>query len=162
MVNKNTIIAIILIIIAITLIGLGVVIALKDLGGSNIDQASDERLFIVEANGAYGVMTANGTVIAQPQFSKITRINNVIYLKSDSASYLYNILSKETVTLDGFETNIKYIKTDDGFSNKYILQYGETDNDAIYRIIDDMLPNILNWLLFRNNILLDRYLLFDD
>lgn len=137
MVNKNTIIAIILIIIAITLIGLGVVIALKDLGGSNIDQASDERLFIVEANGAYGVMTANGTVIAQPQFSKITRINNIIYLKSDSASYLYNILSKETVTLDGFETNIKYIKTDDGFSNKYILQYGETDNDAIYRIIDE-------------------------
>lgn len=137
MVNKNTIIAIILIIIAVTLIGLGVVIALKDFGNSNIDESSNERLFIVEANGAYGVMTANGTIIAQPQFSKITRINNIIYLKSSSASYLYNLLSKETVTLDGFETNIRYIKTDDGFSNKYILQYGETDNDAVYRIIDE-------------------------
>lgn len=137
MVNKNTIIAIILIMIAITLIGLGVVIALKDLGTTPLDEKSADRLFIIEANASYGVMDANGTIIAQPQFTKISRINNIIYLKSQNASFLYNLTTKETVTLDGFENDIKYIKTENGFSNKYILQYGATENDAIYRIIDD-------------------------
>jgi len=137
MVNKNTIIAIILIIIAITLIGLGVVIGLKDLGTTSIDGNVNERLYIIESNASYGVITANGTIIAQPQFSKITRINNILYLKSQSASYLYNLTTKETITLDGFENDIKYINTDNGFSNKYILQYGATEHDAIYRIIDE-------------------------
>lgn len=137
MVNKNTIIAIILIIIAITLIGLGVVLAIKDLGAAPIDEKAAERLFVIEANASYGVMTANGKIIAQPQFSKITRINNILYLKSQNASYLYNLTTKETITLDGFENDIKYIKTDNGFSNKYILQYGATESDAVYRIIDE-------------------------
>jgi len=137
MVNKNTIIAIILIMIALTLIGLGVVIALKDLGTTPVDEKAAERLFVIEANASYGVMDANGTIIAQPQFSKIVRINNVLYLKSQNASYLYNLTTKETITLDGFENDIKYIKIDNGFSNKYILQYGATESDAIYRIIDE-------------------------
>lgn len=137
MINKNTIVAIILIIIALTLIGLGVLIALKDLGAAPIDEKSSERLFVIETNASYGVADASGTIIAQPQFSKIARINNILYLKSQSASYLYNITTKETITLDGFESDIKYIKTDNGFSNKYILQYGETESDAIYRIIDE-------------------------
>lgn len=137
MANKNTIIAIILIMIALTLIGLGIVIALKDLGTAPIDEKSSERFFIIEANASYGVMDANGTIIAQPQFSKISRINNILYLKSEAASYLYNLTTKETITLDGFENDIKYIKTDSGFSNKYILQYGATESDAIYRIIDE-------------------------
>jgi len=137
MVNKNTIIAIILIMIALTLIGLGIVITLKDLGTTPIDEKSSERLFIIEANASYGVMDANGKIIAQPQFSKITRINNILYLKSENVSYLYNLNTKETITLDGFETDMKYIKTDNGFTNKYILQYGSTENDAIYRIIDE-------------------------
>lgn len=137
MVNKNTIIAIILIMIALTLIGLGVVIALKDLGNSPIDEKAAERLFVIQANSSYGVMTANGTVIAQPQFTKISRINNIIYLKSQNSSCLYNLTTKETIMLDGFENDIKYIKTETGFSNKYILQYGATESDAIYRIIDE-------------------------
>lgn len=137
MTNKNTIIAIILIIIALTLIGLGVVLALKDLGAKPIDEKDAERLYIIEANASYGVMTANGSIIAQPQFSKIARINNILYLKSQNASYIYNLTTKKTTTLDGFENDIKYILTDNGFSNKYILQYGSTESDAIYRIIDE-------------------------
>lgn len=137
MVNKNTIIAIILIMVAITLIGLGVVIALKDLKPSNTDgEDSMERLYIVEANNAYGVMNSNGKIIANPQFSKVARINNILYLKSETASYLYNLITGETITLDGVETDILYIKGNDGFLDKYILQYGSTDSDAIYRIID--------------------------
>jgi len=136
MVNKNTIIAIVLIIIAITLIGLGVVMALKDLNINPTQEDATERLFIVEANSAYGVMDANGKIIAQPQFSKVARINNILYLKSETASYLYNLTTKETITLDGYENDILYIKSENGFLDKYILQYGATDSDAIYRIID--------------------------
>ncbi len=136
MVNKNTIIAIILIMVAITLIGLGVVIALKDLQSPTTEDDSIERLYVVEANNAYGVMNSNGKVIANPQFTKIARINNILYLKAENASYLYNLLTKETITLDGFETDILYVKGEDGFLDKYILQYGTTDQDAIYRIID--------------------------
>lgn len=137
MVNKNTIIAIILIMVALTLIGLGLVIALKDLGATPVDEKAAEKLYVIESNALYGVVTANGTIVAQPQFSKITRINNILYLKSQNASYLYNLTTKETITLDGFENDIKYIKTENGFSNKYILQYGATESDAIYRIIDE-------------------------
>lgn len=136
MVNKNTIIAIILIMIAITLIGLGVVIAIKDMTPTETGEDSTERLYIVQANNAYGVMTSNGKIIAQPQFSKVARINNIIYLKANNTSYLYNILTKETVTLDGVESDILYIKGETGFLDKYILQYGSTATDAIYRIID--------------------------
>lgn len=136
MVNKNTIIAIILIMIAITLIGLGVVIAIKDMTPTETSEDSIERLYIVQANNAYGVMTSNGKIVAQPQFSKVARINNIIYLKANNASYLYNILTKETITLDGVESDILYIKGETGFLDKYILQYGSTSTDAIYRIID--------------------------
>ena len=137
MVNKNTIFAIILIIIAITLIGLGIVMALKDLSPTiTDDNDSIERLYIIEANNAYGVMNSKGTIIANPQFSKIARINNILYLKAENTSYLYNLLTKETITLDGVEEDILYIKGKDGFLDNYILQYGVTDNDAIYRIID--------------------------
>ena len=136
MVNKNTIIAIILIMVAVTLIGLGIVIALKDLGTSPILEDASERLYVVEANNAYGVMDANGEIIAQPQFIKVARINNILYLKASNASYLYNLTTKETVTLDGYESDFIYIKSDNGFLDKYILQYGDTDKDAIYRIVD--------------------------
>jgi len=137
MVNKNTIIAIILIMVAITIISLGAMIVLKDLNTTNVDsEDSIERLYIVEANSAYGVMNSNGKIIANPQFSKIARINNILYLKSEKVSYLYNLITAETISLDGVETDILYIKGNDGFLDKYILQYGETDNDAIYRIID--------------------------
>ena len=81
MVNKNTIIAIILIMVAITLIGLGVVIALKDMTPKDTSEDSIERLYVIEANNAYGVMNSKGKIVAQPQFSKIARINNIIYLK---------------------------------------------------------------------------------
>lgn len=137
MVNKNTIIAIILIMIAITLIGLGVVIAMKDMTPQDTSEDSVERLYIVQANNAYGVMTSTGKIIAQPQFSKIARINDILYLKANNTSYLYNLLTKETITLDGVESDILYIKGDNGFLDKYILQYGNTSTDAIYRIIDN-------------------------
>ena len=81
MVNKNIIIAIILIMVAITLIGLGVVIALKDMTPKDTSEDSIERLYVIEANNAYGVMNSKGKIVAQPQFSKIARINNIIYLK---------------------------------------------------------------------------------
>ena len=47
MVNKNTIIAIILIMVAITLIGLGVVIALKDMTPKDTSEDSIERLYVI-------------------------------------------------------------------------------------------------------------------
>lgn len=137
MVNKNTIIAIILIMIAITLIGLGVVIAIKDMTPQDTSEDLVERLYIVQANNAYGVMTSTGKIVAQPQFSKIARINDILYLKANNTSYLYNLLTKETITLDGVESDILYIKGDNGFLDKYILQYGNTSTDAIYRIIDN-------------------------
>lgn len=137
MVNKNTIIAIILIMIAITLIGLGVVIAIKDMTPQDTSEDLVERLYIVQANNAYGVMTSTGKIVAQPQFSKIARINDILYLKANNTSYLYNLLTKETITLDGVESDILYIKGDTGFLDKYILQYGNTSTDAIYRIIDN-------------------------
>lgn len=137
MVNKSTIIAIILIMVAITLIGLGVVIALKDLNlAKTQDDDSIERLYLVEANNAYGVMNSNGKTIASPRFNKIARINNILYLKSSNDSYLYNLITNQNIPLDGIETDILYIKGNDGFLDKYILQYGATDNDTIYRIID--------------------------
>ena len=52
MVNKNTIIAIILIMVAITLIGLGVVIALKDMTPKDTSEDSIERLYVIEANNS--------------------------------------------------------------------------------------------------------------
>lgn len=137
MVNKNTIIAIILIMIAITLIGLGVVIAIKDMTPQDTSEDLVERLYIVQANNAYGVMASTGKIVAQPQFSKIARINDILYLKANNTSYLYNLLTKETITLDGVESDILYIKGDNGFLDKYILQYGNTSTDAIYRIIDN-------------------------
>lgn len=136
MVNKNTIIAIILIMVAITLIGLGVVIAFKDMTPKDTSEDSIERLYVIEANNAYGVMNSKGKIVAQPQFSKIARINNIIYLKANNTSYLYNLITKETITLDGVESDILYIKGENGFLDKFILQYGETTTDAVYRIID--------------------------
>ena len=137
MVNKNTIIAIILIMVAITLIGLGIVIAIKDLKPTNTgNNDSIERLYIIEANGALGVMNASGKTIANPQFTKVVRINNMLYLKAENISYLYNLINGETITLDGVENDFIYIKDSDGFIDKYILQYGASESDAIYRLID--------------------------
>ena len=137
MVNKNTIIAIILIMVAVTLIGLGVVIAIKEFQAqANAGNDSIERIYLVQANGAFGVMSASGKTIAKPQYTKIARINDMLYLKSTNASYLYNLTTGKSVTLDGVETDILYIQGNDGLLDKYILQYGETDSDAIYRIID--------------------------
>ncbi len=137
MVNKNTIIAIILIMVAITLIGLGIIIAIKDLKPTNTSNSdSIERLYIIEANNAFGVMSANGKTIANPQFTKVARVNNILYLKAENISYLYNLLTGETITLDGVENDFIYIKSADGFLDKYILQYGASESDAIYRLVD--------------------------
>ena len=137
MVNKNTIFAIILIIIAVTLIGLGLTIAFKETQSTqNNAEDSIERLYIIEANNAYGVTNSKGKIIANPEFSRITRINNILYLKAENVSYLYNLLTGKATTLDGVEEDVLYIKGNDGFLDKYILQYGSTDNDAIYRIVD--------------------------
>ncbi|MDD2627372.1 MAG: WG repeat-containing protein [Clostridia bacterium] len=135
MVNKNTIIAIILIVIALGLILLGVFMALN--GSINEDTSEfADKLYVVEFNGKYGVMNAKGKIIAQAAFDKIGRVNDTLYLKSETSSLLYDLKTNKTIDLEGLETNFSYVKGQDGFEDKYILSYGESDANSIYRIID--------------------------
>lgn len=131
----KTKIATVLIVIAAILIIAGIVLGIYDYKPNNND-INLNNLYLVEYNGAFGVMSSNGKSLTNIQYSKIARINDILYLKSNSASYLYNLTNGETVTLDGIEDDIIYINDSNGFIDKYILQYGTSDNDAIYRLID--------------------------
>ena len=133
---NKTKIATVLIVIAAILIIAGIVLGIYDYNLNNNNDINLNNLYLVEYNGAFGVMSSNGKSLTNIQYSKIARINDMLYLKSSSASYLYNLTNGETVTLDGIEDDIIYINDSNGFIDKYILQYGTSDNDAIYRLID--------------------------
>ncbi len=143
MVNKNTIIAIVLIVIALGLILLGVFITLNSSVNDDASEFSD-KLYVIEFNGKYGVMNAKGKIIAQTAFDQIGRVNDTLYLKSETTSLLYDLKTNKTIDLEGLETSFSYVKGPNGFEDKYILSYGESEDNSIYRIIDSEGKRISN------------------
>ena len=144
MVNKSTIVAIILIMLAVGLIFIGVWITYNNMQDSDKQKGQSDQLFVISANGFYGIMDVDGNVVANAIFKNVSRVNDIIYLKNDTTSYMYNIATRETVSLDGKETEFIYIYNtlENTFEDKYILKYGGTTEGttsggtAIYRIVD--------------------------
>lgn len=126
--------AVAFIIIGILLIVGGITISM--LGEKKKEVRSD--LYVVAGlEGKYGIARANGTMLAEAVYTKISMGKDVIYLKSDSKSFLYNLKDNTSVALDGMESDVIFPKDKAGeYIDKYILKFGAEENSSIYRVIN--------------------------
>lgn len=132
--TKNITPAVVVILIGIVCIGAGIAILIM---GKTVVTTRTEMYVVAGLEGKYGVYTAEGKVVVQPIYTNIIAGKDVMYLRSDSGSMLYNPETKTKVQLNGSETNIVFPKNKDGeYIDKYILKYGTGEQGEIYRIID--------------------------
>ncbi len=136
--KKNSVAgAVVFIVIGIMLIIGGILIAMID-GDGKLNEESRKDLYIIASvDGKYGIARADGTMLANTIYSKISMGKDVIYLKDEQNSYLYNLKDGTTSELGGIETDIVFPKDKDGeYIDKYILKFGAEESSSIYRVVD--------------------------
>lgn len=129
-----TIVAVILILIAILL---GIYSTPK---GQEETQTVQNNLYFVTRNATtgFGICKTDGSIVAQPTFSKIARVNDSVYLKTENDSYMFFLNDGKNVSLGGKESEIYFVYSKDGsLLPYYIFRYGESEQASIYRIFND-------------------------
>lgn len=126
--------AVVVIILGILLIISGLLIPM--LTGDKKEVRSD--LYIIGgAEGKYGIAKADGSIIAEVVYNNIIMGKDVIYLKNDTKSYLYDLKENTKTVLDGMESDIIFPKSKEGeYIDKYILRFGTDESSSVYRIIN--------------------------
>lgn len=139
--QKDKLIAIIIIILAVFILLFAFVLIIiygRANKSNNIGIYNGNDLyFLIKSKDTYGIAKADGTIVANPEFSEITRIGDTVYLKSTSGSMLYSLTDGKYQKLDGKESDVMFAYSqDDKLLPYFILKYGSSDS-AIYRIYKD-------------------------
>lgn len=138
--SKDKIFAISLIVFAIIILIIAFVLAFSGKGKTNnvdiYNNEKPEELYLVtKSSDKYGVSKIDGTVLVRPECDKITRVDNTLYLKIGTESYLYFLDNGKSVSLGGKESNVVFAYSNTGDTLPYfILQYGESEANSIYKI----------------------------
>lgn len=139
--QKNRIIAIIIIIFAILILGFAFLLIIiqgnKAKANQNVEIYNESNIYILtNYKEKYGISKIDGTTLIEPNFDKVVRVDDYVYLKNDKESYIYSLNDGEYVTLDNKESGISvaYSATDNKLLPYFILSYGTGAQDSIYRI----------------------------
>lgn len=104
------------------------------------NQMVQNNLYFVTKNAetGYGVCKTDGSAVLESKFNKIARVNDSIYLKNDTDSYIFFLNDGKNVSLGGKESEIYFVYSKEGsLLPYYILRYGESEQTSIYRIFND-------------------------
>jgi hypothetical protein len=140
--NKKTILILILIVSAVILLIAILITVYKtpSIQGNNVPQVEKNDLyFVTEVEGTgYGICRTDGTVVLKPEYSQIARVDNSVYLKTETDSSIYFLDDGKSVSLGGKESEVYFVYD---AANKllpyFILRYGESEQASIYRIFND-------------------------
>lgn len=142
--QKNRIIAIIIIIFAILILGFAFLLIIiqgnKEKANQKIEIYNESNIYILtDYKDKYGISKIDGTTLIEPNFDKIIRIDNYAYLKNEKESYIFSLEDGKYIALDNKESNVyvAYSEKDNKLLPYFIFSYGKSDQDAIYRIYSE-------------------------
>lgn len=131
-------IAIVIIIISILILAFAFILILIDVSknnqNNNVEIYNESNIyFVIKSQDKYGIAKVDGTIIIKPNFDKIARVDNTVYLKNDDESFFYSLTNGTYKNLDGKESDVYFAYSEDGTLLPYfIFKYGS--DDAIYMI----------------------------
>ncbi len=139
--DKKTILVLILIIsTVIILIGVLITIYKVPINEENIPKGEKNDLYFISqvADQGYGICKSDGTVVLEPIYSQIARVDNSVYLRTETESYIYFLNNGEKVSLGGKEAQAYFVYD---YSNAllpyFVLRYGASESSSVYRIFND-------------------------
>lgn len=104
------------------------------------NQVAQNNLYFVtkDVTNGFGICKTDGTTVLESKFSKIARVNDSVYLKNDTDSYIFFLNDGKNISLGGKESEVYFVYNKDGsLLPYYILRYGDSDQTSIYRIFND-------------------------
>ncbi|MEG1705542.1 MAG: WG repeat-containing protein [Clostridia bacterium] len=140
MTDKKTIL-IIVGIISIVIILIAILIGVFAIPKKNETIAEEKNglYFVIKSeDNQYGICKTDGTIVIKPEYKKIARVDNSVYLKSETDSYLYFLDDGKSVSLGGKESEIYFAYDKLGLLLPYyILRYGDSEQTSIFRIYNN-------------------------
>ena len=131
----------ILILIALLMIGLIVILVvafiIPKIKLDNIvpSMSNNNLYFITQSEAGYGISKTNGDVVVEPVYTTVARIDDSVYLRNASGSYIYFLTEKKSVSFGSKENEVYYAYNNKGeILPYYIFRYGENSDSSIYRI----------------------------
>lgn len=129
-------------IVSVVIIIIAILIGIFVLPKNNVDVVEEKNglYFIIknEEPAGYGICRTDGSILIKPEYKKIARVDNSVYLKSENDSFLFFLDDGKSVSLGGKESEVYFAYDKNGFLMPYyILRYGESEQTSIYRIYNN-------------------------
>jgi hypothetical protein len=142
--DKKTIL-ILISIVSVIVILIAILIAIYNAplaqgNNANNNQTEENNLyFVTQTEGVgYGICKTDGTVVLNPEYSQLARVDDSVYLKTDEDSYLFFLNDGKSVSLGGKESEVYFVYDNNNqLLPYYILRYGESEQSSIYRIYNN-------------------------
>lgn len=102
-------------------------------------QSEQNNLYFVTQNVGigYGISKTDGSVVLNPEYLQIARVDDSVYLKTVDNSYIFFLSDGKSVSLGGKEAQVYFVyDKEDKLLPYYIFRYGESEQTSIYRIFN--------------------------